>query len=52
MSILPHDEITKLNAPERLALIVDLWDSIADAELSMAAPQRGEFEWRHAEQPA
>ena len=39
-----RDEIIKLSPPERLTLISDLWDSIADTDLSTPAAQRGELE--------
>lgn len=48
MPTLTRDEITKLSPPERLALIGDLWDSIADADLPTPLPQRRELERRLA----
>lgn len=48
MPTLTRDEIIKLSPPERLALIGDLWDSIADAELPTLSPQRRELERRLA----
>lgn len=38
-----HDEITKLSAAERLLLIGDLWDSIADSDAPLPQPQREEL---------
>jgi putative addiction module component (TIGR02574 family) len=48
MTILTREEITKLSPPERLALIGDLWDSIADADLPTLPAQRRELERRLA----
>lgn len=40
------EEIARLNPPERLALIGDLWDSLSDAELPVTPAQRIELEGR------
>ena len=38
-----HDEIAKLNTAERLSLIGELWDSIADADAPLPPAQREEL---------
>ena len=43
MTTLSRDEIIRLSPPERLALIGDLWDSLADAELPLPPAQRREI---------
>ncbi len=43
MTTLTRDEIAKLTPPERLALIGDLWDSIADTDLPVPPAQRDEL---------
>ncbi len=48
MAILTHDEITRLSAPERLALIGELWDSIADEDLPVTSAQSRELMRRMA----
>lgn len=48
MPTLTHDEITRLSPPERLSLIGDLWDSIADDELPTPPAQQRELERRLA----
>ena len=48
MMTLNHDDIEKLNPPERLALIAELWDSITDAEVPMSSAQRRELDRRLA----
>jgi putative addiction module component (TIGR02574 family) len=48
VTTLTHDEIDRLSPPERLALIGDLWDSLADAELPLAPAQRREIARRLA----
>ena len=46
MTTLTRDEITRLTPQERLALIGDLWDSMADADLALPASQYRELEDR------
>jgi putative addiction module component (TIGR02574 family) len=48
MPILNTNEIARLSPPERLALIGDLWDSLADAELPTSPTQCLELERRLA----
>lgn len=48
MPTLTRDEITKLSPSERLTLIGDLWDSIADADVPILPAQRRELERRLA----
>ena len=43
MTMLSREEITRLSPPERLALIGDLWDSLADTELPLPPAQRREI---------
>lgn len=38
-----HDQIAKLNTAERLSLIGELWDSIADADAPLPHAQRDEL---------
>lgn len=45
---LTHDEIIRLSPQERLSLIEQLWDSLADAEIPLTAAQRAELERRLA----
>ena len=46
MPILTDTEIARLTAPERLALIGELWDSLDDQAFSLPASQRLELERR------
>ena len=48
MPTLTHDDIARLSPPERLMLIGELWDSIADAEVTPTAAQRQELARRLA----
>jgi putative addiction module component (TIGR02574 family) len=48
MPSLTRDEISRLSAPERLALIGDIWDSFSDAELPTPPAQRQELARRLA----
>jgi putative addiction module component (TIGR02574 family) len=41
---LTHDEIIRLSADERLALIAQLWDSLDDHQLRLTAAQQVELE--------
>jgi len=43
MQPLSADEISRLSPEERLALIGQLWDSLADAELSLSKAQQAEL---------
>jgi putative addiction module component (TIGR02574 family) len=43
MPVLTRDEINRLSAPERLALIGALWDSVDDAEVPIPPAQRSEL---------
>jgi putative addiction module component (TIGR02574 family) len=43
-----HDDITRLTAPERLALISELWDSLNEAETPLQMPQFQEIQSRIA----
>jgi putative addiction module component (TIGR02574 family) len=43
-----HDEISKLTVAERLLLIGELWDSIADADAPISEAQRDELARRMA----
>ncbi|AGY57792.1 addiction module protein [Gloeobacter kilaueensis] len=43
MSILSHDEITRLTPQERLALIEQLWDSLDETALPLPASQQTEL---------
>ena len=45
---LSHDEITRLSPDERLTLIAQLWDSLADHEVVLTAAQEAELERRLA----
>jgi putative addiction module component (TIGR02574 family) len=42
-TLLTHDEITRLTAAERLALIAALWDSLDDEQLPIEPAQREEL---------
>jgi putative addiction module component (TIGR02574 family) len=46
--MITHDEIVRLTAPERLALIGDLWDSLSDEETPLPMPQFQELQRRMA----
>ena len=48
MATLTLDDIRHLSPHERLALIGELWDSLADAEVPLRAAQRAELEDRLA----
>lgn len=48
MSPLIHDDFTHLSAPERLALIGELWDSLTDADVPTSPAQMAEIERRLA----
>lgn len=44
--MLTRDEIARLTPPERLALIAQLWDSLADEQLPLTNAQQAELEHR------
>lgn len=46
MELLNPDEIVRLSAPERLALIAQLWDSLEQEHVPLTGPQRAELERR------
>jgi putative addiction module component (TIGR02574 family) len=48
MATLTLDDIRHLSPPERLALIGELWDSLADAEVPLLAAQQVELDSRLA----
>lgn len=43
-----RDELARLPAPERLALISQLWDSLTEEEIPLTAAQREELDRRLA----
>jgi putative addiction module component (TIGR02574 family) len=43
MPTLTRDEISRLSASERLALIGDLWDSLSDPQIPTPSAQRQEL---------
>lgn len=48
MKTLSPAELARLSAQERLALIGDLWESLADADVPLTPAQESELEWRLA----
>jgi putative addiction module component (TIGR02574 family) len=48
MELLSPDEIVRLSASERLALIAQLWDSLEQEQLPMTSAQQAELERRLA----
>ena len=48
MQLLTPDEIERLTAPERLALIAQLWDSLEHEQLPLTSAQRAELDHRLA----
>ena len=46
MPSLSRDEINQLSPAERLSLIGDLWDSLADNQVPLSGAQRDELERR------
>lgn len=48
MELLTRDEIVRLSPPERLALIAQLWDSLAENQLPLSQAQQAELERRLA----
>jgi putative addiction module component (TIGR02574 family) len=48
MELLTHNELARLTAPERLALISQLWDSLEDNQLPLTGAQQGELDRRLA----
>lgn len=45
---LTPDEITRLSAPERLALIAQLWDSLDEVQVPLTTAQQAELDRRLA----
>ncbi|MDR1162691.1 MAG: addiction module protein [Candidatus Accumulibacter sp.] len=43
-----HDDIVRMTAPERLALIGDLWDSLSEEDTPLPMPQFQELQRRMA----
>jgi putative addiction module component (TIGR02574 family) len=41
--MITHDQIAELTAAERISLIAELWDSIADADAPLPQAQRDEL---------
>ncbi len=48
MTTLSQAELVRLSAQERLALIGDLWESLADADIPLTPAQESELERRPA----
>lgn len=48
MELLTPDEIGRLTAPERLALIAQLWDSLEHEQLPLTQAQQAELDHRLA----
>ena len=48
MKTVSQAELLRLSAAERLALISELWDSLADAEIHLTSAQENELERRLA----
>ncbi len=46
--MMTNDDITRLTAPERLALIGALWDSLSEQETPLPMPQFQELQRRMA----
>ena len=46
MVLLTPEEIGRLSPAERLALIAQLWDSLADEQLPLSSGQKAELERR------
>jgi putative addiction module component (TIGR02574 family) len=46
MKSLSADELARMTAPERIALIAQLWDSLEDDQISLTAAQQEELERR------
>ena len=44
--MMTHDDIVRMTAPERLALIGELWDSLSEAETPLPMPQFQELQRR------
>jgi len=44
--MMTHDDIARMTAPERLALIGDLWDSLSEEETPLPMPQVQELQRR------
>jgi putative addiction module component (TIGR02574 family) len=48
MKFLSRDEICRMTAPERLALISQLWDSLENEQVPLSSTQKEELDWRLA----
>ena len=48
MSLLPPREVARLSVQERLELISQLWDSLADNEIAVTPAQEAELDRRLA----
>ena len=48
MELLTNEELVRLTPPERLILISQLWDSLAEEQVPITAAQRAELERRLA----
>ena len=46
--MMTHDDIARMTAPERFALIGDLWDSLSEEETPLPMPQFQELQRRMA----
>jgi putative addiction module component (TIGR02574 family) len=46
--MMTHDDIARMTAPERLALIADLWDSLSEEDTPMPQSQFQELQRRMA----
>ena len=46
MNVLNQDELARLTAPERLALIAQLWDSLESDQLPLTSAQQTELDRR------
>jgi putative addiction module component (TIGR02574 family) len=44
--MMTHDDIVHMTAPERLALIADLWDSLSEEDTPLPMPQFQELQRR------
>jgi len=44
--MITHDDIARMTAPERLALIGDLWDSLSEEDTPLPMPQFQELQRR------
>jgi putative addiction module component (TIGR02574 family) len=49
LELLSRDEIQRISAPERLALIAQLWDSLEPEQIPLTAAQHTELDRRMAQ---